>query len=255
MGVLQLDNQQKGLRFDGVSQFAGVPNIASFVTNYASSFSAVIDVNVVVVGVRYLFTTANFNNTFKGFGIRIDYTRLIIDLFTTGSRFLRYEISFSFASNTNYHIAVSYSNGVCNIYVNGTLYSNSVNGLAHGGYLNTDNTTNTTIPYQIFSVVGGSSTTGVCRDFKLYNRAITGSEVIQLYNRQEVTSGLLVDYLFNNQSGLTITDNTGNSRTGSLNNYTTPDTTIGSTNKWVYDYSSEPFNNSRKNGVLLINNN
>lgn len=256
MGVLQLDSTQKGLRFDGVNDYVSVPNIATFTTNYTSSLSIVMQVNIAnIIANRFLFITPNQGGDTTGVYFYLNTTRLEFVLFNNGSRGTSWEIPFNFVNNVDYHISVSYNNGNCNMYVNGVLYSNIVNDSRFGGYLINDNTTSNTF-YSVMAraipIAVAQYTNGICRDLKLYNRAITGSEVTQLFNGGNVTSDCLVDYRFNNRQGTLLADYAG-SNVGTLTNYTTPETTIGSSNKWLNESDGTPYAGGKN--ILLINNN
>lgn len=254
MGVLQLDTQQKGLRFDGVNDYVNT-TVSSFIqslrfANSIYSFSIIYNTNI---NTRHqIIDIGNGDNTNRTLSFLFLSNLLILQqINTVTSNGQACNWAFTPVLGKDYNI-VLVKNGLL---ANWELYVD--------GVLNTSKTVVTNIPIDLnapisfeLGVLDSSffPLNGTIRDLKFFNKALNSTEVTELFNKTGIPSNCVADYRFNQQSGSILTDY-ANGNNGTLTNYTTGDVTIGSTNKWVYDYGSEPFDNSRKNGVLLINNN
>lgn len=249
MGILQLDNQQKGLRFDGVNDYIQTQSTVN-ITTQTNSVSMLCKLNSTSNQVFYV------NRDEAGGAIfgYIQGTEIIIQRGRGGSAGdTRFSVSLN--TSTIYHFVFVYNNDLTNdLYINGVLQSRAsqiVLGSCISNLTIKIGRTSSVIPY--FN--------GVVYDFKLFTKSLNQTEVTELYNSRgrqiptTASSSLLINYLFNQNFGLILSDISGNVYTADLVNYTAGDTTIGATNKWVYDYSSESYDGNRKGGVLQINNN
>lgn len=255
MGILNIDGSQKGLRFDGVNDF--VQTTLRFDISQNHSFAFWYKPNTLTGNQRILSTVSagNFSNGgiqigvldfFGGFKVFVNIFNITIgtdncSIYTTNS-----------ITNSFMHIVVvkdTQTRANWKIYINGVSVS-----LTNSGPVNVASGTLTGNQMRIGALDNNLYLNANLYDLKIFNKTLSEVEVTQLYNRGATPSNCIADYIFNNQSGTNLTDYVSGNN-GTLNNYTTGDVTIGSTNKWLYDYSSEPFDNSRKNGVLLINNN
>lgn len=244
MGVLQLDNQQKGLKFDGVNDYVITDSTINLATQ-TGSFAFFIKFNSTGNQTILVNNTGSGGN---GYFIYIFSNQLWVQRGRgAGSGDSIWNISIN--TSSIYHFAVVYKSDLTmDFYLNGVLQtrtSNRVSGsIISSGLLR--------IGFNNIGVL--TFLNAIMYDLKMFNIALNSTEVSQLYNKTSIPSNCVADYRFNQQSGTVLTDYIGGSN-GTLTNYTTPETTIGSSNKWLYDFSPYPFDNSRKNGVLLINNN
>lgn len=230
----------KGLKFDGVNDYVSLPNMA-LSTNYTDSFSIYMIASITsFTQNKLLFITTNQTSDTKGvyFQILSGGSKFILTFFTNGGRGISYECTFNFNQNVVYHLCASFSNGFCDMYINGVSYSFSK--VAFGGYSPTDDTTSTTI-YSVFAraVFYTNYTAGKCYDLKIFNKALTQDEVIKLYNSNNnlipntAYPNLVANYNFNHKQGTSLIDSSENSLNGTLINFTVSDTTLGVNNKWV----------------------
>jgi hypothetical protein len=108
---------------------------------------------------------------------------------TTFNAILPYTL---FEENTEYSITanIDFSQSVLQMYINGAFYGNySITG------------TGDTVARIIYfgSTNGGSGLNGTIQKVLLYNKTMTASEVLSLYNNQTILSGLVAYYDFDNQ--------------------------------------------------------
>jgi hypothetical protein len=249
MGILQLDNQQKGLRFDGTNDFVETQSTVN-ITTQTNSISMICRFNSISDAVFYV------NNEGAGNGIiaYIQSSQIAIQRGRGGTAGdARFNVSLN--TSTVYHFVFVYNSDLTiDLYINGVLQTRASQTLAGSCIANIVLKIGKTQPFLTYL-------SGTVYDFKLFTKSLTQTEVTELYNSRctqipsTASSSLLINYLFNQNSGLLLSDISGNSYTSNLINYTAGDVTIGSTNKWVYDYGSESYDAKRKNGVLQINNN
>lgn len=231
--IQRINNKQKGLRFDGVNDYIQ--------TNFSHNFN-----NDFSISVRYKLGTKSTKTLFAiGVG---GVNRIQVENF--GGDLTKWRILFSSSNNVQFFLNQTLNTDVSllTLVKNGNLWSfyadgNFINSFTYA-YTNTLSTLRFATDSAISDFLDGN-----IYDCKIYNRAISGGEVTQLLNRIPVTVGLVADYRFDNQSGTTLTDYVSGNN-GTLTNYTITETSIGNTNKWVYDYGSDPFDNKRKTGVI-----
>lgn len=243
MGVLQADGNQKGLRFDGTNDNVSLPFTSLPSGNVVMTFSVEVDI------VR---TNGQVHSSYGSNGAGEN-----VSIFSGGNKFgATYGFSEFRTNNTfplgRYVVTLVKFAGLTNnfkIFVNGV---NQAFTLTFGSAV----TTNVSqVRFYLGAYVSGSDLLlGKISKFKVWNTTLTDAEVLQDYLQDNVTTSLVRNYQFRDTSGFVLTDSQ-NGHNGTLNNYTTGDVTVGSTNKWLYNCSSEPFDNSRKSGILLINNN
>ena len=102
------------------------------------------------------------------------------------------------------HICCTYDGTNMVIYLNGS----EIVSYAHSGAINYGSITD--------FVMGSLATPHTSRFFKgglsdvrIFNRSVTSSEVLALYNKESVTSGLINAWMINEESGITIVDSVG----------------------------------------------
>ena len=262
MGILQLDNPQKGLRFDGVNDYVLIPFNNAFNFNITSMFS-----------ISFIFSMQSFKDfsciLHKG-GANLTRTdgylcgianNNILSFNTLQSTPYKERANNAtiptLSINTIYNAVIVYNNQVVEFYLNGVKYTTNSSGAFPDSIVSTMDMS----IGQYRELHGSYQPNATIYDLKIFNKSLSQSEVSHLYNSKNniipstATNNIVSNYQFNQQSGTSLTDFSGNNITGTLTNYTTLETTIGSSNKWLYQYNTAPFDNSRKSGVLLINNN
>lgn len=244
MGVIIADGSQKGLRFDGTNDNVSLPFTSLPSGNVVMTFS--IEVDVVRTNEQVFFS---YGSTGNGENVTI---------FTAGNRFV---VVFGFSSfQTNNTFSFGRYNAT--LVKNAGLTSNFklfINGIEQPctlilGSAITTNVVQTRFRLGIYTNDVSAPLLGNISKFKIWDRSLTDLEVLQDYIEDNVTTNLVRNYQFRDTSGFILTD-LQSGHNGTLNNYTTGDVTVGSTNKWLYNCSSEPFDNKRRNGALLIKNN
>lgn len=224
---------QKGLRFDGVNDYVQVSNSNGIFNFGTSNFS-----------IATLFKPQSIN---PGNGVVLgshnespfpasQYTLVLtsgglLTFFIRGNSSNELGISSSALTlNLTYHVVCVRSGTDMYLYVNGSLVAS--------GNIPTLSSITTIRPFSMGGInAGGGYTqfqTMTMYDTKVFNKALTLTEVGDLYNKISVPSNCIADYRFNQQSGTTLTTIVGTNN-GTLTNYTAGDTTIGSTNKWLYE--------------------
>lgn len=244
MGVLQADGNQKGLRFDGTNDNISLPFTSLPSGNVVMTFSVEVDIVRTNDQIHSSYGDSN--------------TGANVSIFSGGNKFgATYGFSEFSTNNTfplgRYVVTLVKFAGLTNnfkIFVNGV---NQAFTLTFGSTVTTS-VVQTRFRLGIYTNDVSAPLLGNISKFKIWDRSLTDLEVLQDYIEDNVTTNLVRNYQFRDTSGFILTD-LQSGHNGTLNNYTTGDVTVGSTNKWLYNCSSEPFDNKRRNGVLLINNN
>ena len=130
------------------------------------------------------------------------------------------------ATNTFYNVAATYDGADINLYVNGSL----VGQTAYSG-----GTTNPAVDVMIGADAAGEYWAGAIADVRIYNTALTASQIQQIYNNGAVlstsgpaSSNLVGWWKLNEGTGTTAFDSSGNGNNGTYEN--SPSwTQIGST--------------------------
>lgn len=246
MGVIKLDNSQKGLKFDGVNDYTETSSTVNLTTQ-TNSISMLCRLNVTTNQVFYVNSESG-NGIFayilgsqiviqRGRGSSSGDTRFNVSLNTTST------YHFVFVYNSDLTIDL-YINGVLQVRASQNLFGSCISNLSLK-----IGKTSSTVPYLNATVY----------DFKFFTKSLTQTEVTDLYNSRctqipsSASSSLLINYLFDQKSGSVLSDTSGNSYTSNLTNYTTGDTTIGGTNKWVYDYGLSPYDGISSSRIFPLN--
>ena len=131
------------------------------------------------------------------------------------------------------HVVVTYKDGqYLNVFINGVQGSSST---VTGTSLRTSDQDHT-IGYW----VGGSYFTGSIDETRVYNRALSGAEVSQLYNW---APGPIAEYKFDDKTGTNAVDSSGNGNNATLVNMASPATALSGWNPGKYG-SSVAFDNT-----------
>lgn len=256
MGVLQLDSTQKGLRFDGVNDYVSTPLLIDISQNHSFSFwykptsrtaNQRICTNYTDVQTGgFVLSPSTFpNGTNFGFYFGVYSSTMGFDkcsIYTTNS-----------IPNALMHVVVVKDTQVR---ANWKIYINSVevgvttygtNNIAFGEMTGNSMQIGTQFnPTPMFHLDAN------LYDLKIFNKSLSQSEVTDLYNKTSIPSNCIADYRFNQRQGTILDDHAG-SNNGTLTNYTTPEVTIGASNKWLNESDNTPYRGSRN--ILLINNN
>lgn len=158
-------------------------------------------------------TTGNLH-----FGWRNSQNRIEGAFFATGSIYTGRFASPVLAKNTWYHVTIVYdgttlntgTNGV-DIYINGILQPKVSTNYGGAG-----NVTNFTLGGKA-DATATNSFAGILDNFRTWNRALTAAEVSNMYfNNIVPRSGLVAEYLFNETTGTTALDTSGNGNSGTI---------------------------------------
>lgn len=137
-----------------------------------------------------------------------------------------YDIHSGIAINDGdwHFIAARFAAGVVSIYIDGKFYTETVSGVSTIGY-----SSNTTVRYGFIGAGseassdngtrgGGNYFNGYIDDFRLYHRALTDAEIQGLFERtaEPATTSLILDYDFDEGTGTTANDDSGNNYDGTL---------------------------------------
>jgi hypothetical protein len=113
-----------------------------------------------------------------------------------------FDSDISITLNTWYHIVRVWDGTTCSIYINNVL---------HGSMAMTGNMRTGSAPVEI----GGSNSQyfqGKLDDIRIYNRALTSSEIAALYNENSLSSGIIAYFPFNGNAN----DASGNGNNGTV---------------------------------------
>lgn len=218
-----------GLKFDGVNDYV------SFIGSQYSLSNMSLCINIKFsknTGTQYVYTSVN-NRQAGAPAFSTTGNKLYFQYQTLTSTFL-HEANFSFVANVFYTIYVVKNGSSVTFYINNVSYSAPM--------VYTDNTVTTFTG----NFTLGNDTTfsprqfeGTIYDFKLFDKALTNTEISVLYNSNNnlipnsAISNIVLNYNFNEKQGTTLKDSSQSGLNGTLVNYTGSDTTLGVGNKWV----------------------
>lgn len=208
------------LSFDGVSNQVAIPvSIATVTSINASEFSISLTFKARAnTGTRILYNSSIDTN--DRFAININTTSLRIGLYN-GTIYTSGRGGREIVPNNWYTITVVAQSGVITAsYLNGVAYTPN-SGL-------TPSTYSTNLVRFGRRVDGADNFEGVIDEPRIWNRALTPQEVSDLYFNDIVpTDGLVAEYLFDEGSGTTALDTSGNSNNGTITGATyTTDTPL-----------------------------
>ena len=204
-------NFGNALQFDGVNDYVNLTEQTYVSTVFSASFWIIyttVNTNRIIFG-----SDSNSNRYFRldsatQFSVRTRSAGASIDTFTVPT----------LSSGQWYHVAVSLDNGTNLLWVNGNQYSSN----------NSINYATETIA--VGRIGGRSNTTqmteAIIDDFIIQSTVLDQTEVDSIYNSgagnlpTTVFSSSDVYYKFNESSGTSAADSSGNSNTGTLNNFT-----------------------------------
>ena len=227
MGIIQLDGNQKGLKFDGIDDYVTVPYNSVFEIGTNFSVSVVFSLRAFDGNLQPVLGKTATSST--GWRILFDTTQL---LFYRGNYFVF--INYTWSINTIYNLVITLSATTENYYINNLLIHTR---------LRTTHNEGVAASFTISKDLLNRKLIGNVYDVKLFNVSLSALEVSQLFNKTGIPTGCVVDYRFDDKSGFVLTDYQAN-RNGTLTNYTLSDVSIGANNKWLSE-----------GAVLLINNN
>lgn len=243
--ILKRKQKIAGLKFDGVNDYVNFPITGLPTGNVEVSMSIKVDIK-----------SLSFFQSFIGYGNSAAYGNITIGM--SSNKFsIEYGSGNSLITNDTfgigeYTLTVTKEPGLgsnAKLYVNGNLEPMSLT-------FGTDQIPNVGNSIGLLGSWVQTVGTELFLDgnmfkAKIWNRALSPTEVLQDYVSNNVTSGLLRKYDFDDKEGFVLTDK-ANGYNGTLINYSLSDVTIGATNSWLYENGTS-FNNS-KNGVLKSQN-
>ena len=213
---LNADNYS--LSFDGVDDYINVPSSSSLNNLSTITFMCYAKANAFANNEDYLLKSWS-SNGFREWGFRVNgngnphhiWAEFIINgtYQTIGADHNNYTVS----TNTYYHLAVTYNGNTVKLYQDGVL----VGSLPITGTLDGN-------PNNIFLANDGDNNCwdGLIDNFSIWDTALTQSE-IQSYMATSPTgseSGLVSYWDFNEGSGTTVIDQTGNGNHGTIHGAT-----------------------------------
>lgn len=131
--------------------------------------------------------------------------------------------SSAITSGVWHHVAMTYATGVAQIgYVDGVQVANV-------SMVGRDTLSGPTTPLYIGSLYDGTTAFGGnIDDVRIWNVALSASQIANLYYNVIPRSGLVGEWLFSEGSGTTANDTSGNSNTGTINGTITYSSTVSS---------------------------
>jgi hypothetical protein len=227
--VLQIQEEGKGLKFNGVDNYVSVATGGLF--------------NSANITIDFIAISNNTSNIFKPIVCK-EYDYGIFEYGSTIQVFdwsvlLRRDSGISI--NTKKRITVVFENiivgGTCSFYENGVFvttvpYKTSYN--TNSVFIGANNPPTVT---QYFN--------GNISQVRIWNRILTPTEI---ENTDIVRTNLLKEFLFNDEEGFVLEDSSPYATNANLTNYSPSDVTIGSTNSWTYK-NLQPFT-GLKNTIL-----
>lgn len=228
-------SSQTALNFDGVNDYVSVPNggaLNNLQTGTielwvkwnstmqdmgASGYGAIMARQNDGIGNNQVIALSNSNpNTAKIIWNPYIYTNTV--LISTSSPML----------NTWVHIAIVYSSGDHKMYINGNLEATSTE---------TGVIANNTVPLTLGAWIddGVSYSNSYIDEFRIWNTIRTDAEILNTYDKclTGTENGLVTLWQFEEGTGNTVTDLSGNGYNGTLTN-------MDGTTAWVTGYNCEP---------------
>ena len=232
-------NAGDGLKFDGVNDYVNCGNILTPTDNdFTHSF--IFNLQSFTVGspisgneVRPVLYSKGTNVPSIG-GIYCQITANLIIWGITWNDLSQTSFSglYSFQINTIYHITLVKSGYIWQLYINGNLVKNTI----FTKYIIKSTTRELFLGiYEIPKMF----TKGTFFDFKIYNRALTQSEITKMYNtmnQMRPDNELMLDYRFDQKSGTVLKDYSINGYNGILTNFGTTSNLGGGA--WVNKYGN-----------------
>lgn len=233
--------QGNALNFSTSNSTNGVKTSKNFPINYTNTFNIVFNLNKVQEVDPLIGSRTSYDDGFMLFNYKTN-NEFDVDIKGGDSRI---KLGNLLSSNTIYDITVTFENGMLKYYMNGQL-------------LKTTSYTpqNINLPLTIFTAGARNNSIGDIYSVKVYNRALTDSEILKNYNtdkekyqKEYVTDGLLLYY-----------DALNNTGTGHSNSATTWKDLSGNGNDGVitggtWENNSLKFTTSNKNnGVKTADN-
>ena len=234
-----------GLKFDGVNDYVNIPNMPFDFTPLASSFT-------ISSIIYYKTSTKDFEMFYKALlgtdrevEFRINANGSVLcnqsNENISPPKICQRIISTITLIPENFYncifVKVGSNANDWQLYLNGILSSKSV------PY--NDNVLSTHITTAKINFDGEADySNSAIYDLKIFNKALTQSEVTELYLKQgqivpaSAISSLQLDMRFNNKSGTIAKDQSTNGYNGTLVNYAAGTTDIGATNMWKDKYGA-----------------
>jgi hypothetical protein len=215
-------NMGTALRFDGVDDYVevgtvGLPELAiSQTQSFSMFFKWVNDSDW-----ENLWTSSLSNNSRNGVSLRGTTTKVLAWGHYNGSSYVRQKgTNNAIQKNQWYHVAGSFDGTTLRLWLNGVEQSRTDTSPGLSG-------TNS-------FVIGADSDNvnkhfdGIIDEPRIWNRALTATEIQNLYLHDIVpTDGLVAEYLFDEASGSTALDTSGNGNNGTITGATyTTDTPL-----------------------------
>lgn len=195
-------DSKAALSFDGSSAYVGGAATNLPIGSAVRTMSCWINPSVSDGSVRYFMGYGDGTSN-KAFELNHDNTRLSIDL-----AFIEMTYAIKFQIATWYFIATTWDGTTLKLYINGVLVTSAtptVNTLATAG-----------INVGRRGTSGGSYYKGKIDEPRIWNVALTGAQILSLYNTGVAPSGLVLEYMFNEGAGTTVADTSGNANTGTI---------------------------------------
>tara|TARA_Y100000310_G_scaffold127943_1_gene127096 strand:- start:828 stop:1547 length:720 start_codon:yes stop_codon:yes gene_type:complete len=138
--------------------------------------------------------------------------------------FKRVDHDVDITANKWYHMAATYDNTTMKLYINGNLVDSSAQSGACGS-------TATDFEIGRMASSNGNAYEGLVDELSVFNTVLTAAQIRAVYNHGistdlSGTSGLVAYWRFEEGSGTTIVDKSGNGNTGTLTNGTEWSTTV-----------------------------
>lgn len=236
-----------GLRFDGVNDYVSIPfsSILDLGLTKPQSFNIIFKIKSYASPINLLIDNRTLNLLQRGFNLTLRGDKSIdVSKVATTAPTMRLSSVKSFVSyelNQIYQLCVTLAatkdaSGI-KIYTDDIDTSGSVlfNTLLDGDDVSGTN-------YNIASYQGTSFFSNVeIYDLKIFNKELSPSEVSQLHNSFSknltgLTTNIIANYDFEQSSGSTLIDSSGNALNGTLINVA--NTNLGSNNAWVDQYGN-----------------
>ncbi|MGV3613115.1 MAG: T9SS type A sorting domain-containing protein [Fluviicola sp.] len=164
----------------------GDGNTCSSVFSISNGSNGTVNASDIYVGNN---STGSLNNELVSMYSRKDASDYYIAGHTTSNRSLLID-------NTWHHIVLNFNNSSTTLYLDGNLLAMSCNyGTNNGHFANQTDATKVMFGTRWANGANGAFMNGDLDDFRFYQRSLTGSEVLQLYNEANPT--LSVDEQFN----------------------------------------------------------
>jgi hypothetical protein len=242
-------NVGNGVKFDGVSHYVTIPcplnSTLDFDYNQDFSFSVIVKPNLT----ELLNTSDRGINRIQGSDIKgydILFMQMIPNVYTlgiilwgNGTKYIRFDDILS--EDIRHYVFVKETENANNwkIYKNGILLSTT---MMNNQTINQTIKSNKSIN---INRQGSVVSKNIIYDLKGFNKALTQTEVTELYNTKGIRipstaqTNLVLDLRMEEKTGTNLADSSGNGNNGTMVNYTLSQVSLGSNNHHV-DKNGDP---------------